>query len=45
MDKRIKRIWKQLAAVVLGLLGFSSCDKEIVNFDDMMVMNGQPHAD
>jgi len=43
-DNLIKKIWKQLAAAVLGLLGFASCNKE-VNIDNMMVMYGQPHAD
>ena len=43
MDNRIKRIWKQLAAAVLGVLGFASCNKE-ENIENMMVMYGQPYA-
>ena len=43
MAKRIDRIWKQLAAVVLGLLGFASCGKE-AGIEYGLAMYGQPHA-
>ena len=42
MKNGIINIWKQLAAVILGLLGFSSCDIEI---GGGMVMYGSPHSD
>ena len=47
MVKRINGIWRQLAAAILGLLGFASCSKDIVGGEggDIMVMYGQPHAD
>ena len=46
MVKRINGIWRQLAAAILGLLGFASCSKDFVSGEggDMMVMYGQPHA-
>ena len=44
MKNGIKSIWKQLAAAVLGLLGFASCDK-MEDFGGYLVMYGQPHAD
>ena len=43
MAKRINSIWKQLAAVLLGLLGFASCGKEEA-VEQGLVMYGQPHA-
>ena len=43
MAKRINTIWKQLAAAILGLLGFASCGKEEVT-DQFIAMYGQPHA-
>ena len=42
MKNGIINFWKQLAAVILGLLGFSSCDIEI---GGGMVMYGSPHSD
>jgi len=43
MAKRIISIWKQLAAAILGLLGFASCGKdEAIEWG--MTMYGQPHA-
>ena len=41
MKIRLKNIWKHLAAVVLGLLGFASCGEEI----EPLAMYGSPHAD
>ena len=41
MANRINSFWKQLAAAVLGLLGFASCDEIIYE----PVMYGQPYAD
>ena len=41
MKNVINHIWRQLAAVVLGLLGFSSCDK--IGWG--LCMYGEPHAD
>lgn len=41
MKNTIKDIWKLLAAAVLGLLGFASC--EIIGVG--RVMYGEPHAD
>ena len=42
MKNAVKQIWKYLAAGILGLLGFASCGKNLV---DTLVMYGQPHAD
>jgi len=42
MKNGINHIWRQLAAVILGLLGFSSCGK--IGWG-VSVMYGQPHAD
>ena len=41
MKSGIKSIWRHLAAAVLGLLGFASCD--IIGFG--LAMYGEPHAD
>lgn len=41
MKHRITRIWKQLAAAILGLLGFSSCER--IGWG--LCMYGEPHAD
>ena len=47
MDNHLKRIWKQLAAAVLGVFGFASCVKEgkEVIIDDFPEMYGVPYAD
>ena len=42
MKNAVKHIWKYLATGILGLLGFASCGKKLV---DIAVMYGQPHAD
>jgi len=41
MKRFFNTIWKQLAAAVLGLLGFASCDR--IGFG--LAMYGEPHAD
>lgn len=41
MKNGISNFWRQWAAVVLGLLGFSSCDK--IGWG--LCMYGEPHAD
>jgi putative lipoprotein (rSAM/lipoprotein system) len=41
MAKRIDTMWKQLAAVVLGLLGFASCGRDA----GFVCMYGEPSAD
>lgn len=42
-----KSVYKSLMAVVLGILGFASCEKALDVIDDGggLVMYGQPHAD
>ena len=42
MKNAVKQIWKYLATGILGLLGFASCGKNLV---DTLVMYGQPYAD
>ena len=41
MKNGISHIWRQLAAVMLGLLGFSSCER--IGWG--VCMYGEPHAD
>ena len=41
MKNRINKLWKYLAAAVLGVLGFSSCGEQI----EPLVMYGTPQAD
>ena len=41
MKNEMNHIWRQLAAVILGLLGFSSCER--IGWG--VCMYGEPHAD
>lgn len=42
MKNKMNHIWRQLAAAIMGLLGFASCGKSLVDDRDDSAMYGPP---